>query len=629
MFLRLFSAVLFFCLCLPLAYGAYPDDLVKKALDEEIYNERMWQVLIHYKDGVFSGNRSLVDDDRFFLSENGKTDAAAELEATIRALFAQDGYPDGNSHPYCKFPARRTWLTERLSIDESKLPPITCSDYEKTFNEIDPKSVTLVFPFLYISRPMSMFGHTLLRINNSYNDALLGHGVTFNAMMPQGVNIFEYSVKGLFGVYPGTYTVKKYYTTIFEYTNIDKRDIWEYDLNFTEAETERLFMHLWELADIYSDYYFLDENCSYNLLFLLEAARPSLYLTESIIWEAPPDTVKRIYDLGLVDKVHYRPSHAKTMSSIGAQLPMVTLDIAKDVGKGRQDIGVIVNSDYPDRIKVGMLDLAIEVLRYDSVAKGAETEEDVQEYREKTIDFLSARSKFRIKTDYRLDTPKAPHLGHDISSLSLGGGFRDGYFYSEANFRAAFHSLYDIDHGYIPNSETVAGDITLRWDTSKGNVKVQDFKLFSIMALPPMDRLFKPFSWKIAAAGEQKYFKDEGEKFVPYIQGGWGASFMLFEAVHMWVLAEADLSFSSGYSSYAGLGLGGEIGAAYSFDFGKIVAQGFYRNYIFSRSVSESSLQGAYIFPVSTNNALTLSYKRKYEHGRYSWESGVNWRYYF
>ena len=629
-FHRVFILFLFcFFYCGSAWASSYVDDLVKKALDLQIYNERPWQVLLHYKKDFFGKEESLVDDKRFFLSPNGKTDSAAELEATIREIFSSSSYPNENDHPYCKFPARRKWLTERLNIDEGEFPAIYCSDYEKTKSEIDPQSITLIFPFLYINSPMSMFGHTLLRINNSYNDALLGHGVTFNAMMPEGVNLLQYSVKGLLGLYPGTYSVKKYYTTIFEYTNIDKRDIWEYDLNFTREETEDLFRHLWELADIYSDYFFLDENCSYNLLFLLEAARPSLYLSDNRIWEAPPDTVKRIYDLGLVTNVSYRPSHTKTILAISSGLPTSVFDSSIKVGKGQANKNVITESDYPDRIKAGMFDLAIEVLRYDSIAKGAETDEELQTYKEQTISLLSARSKFKVKTNYNIQKPKAPHEGHDISSLSLSGGVKNGYFYTEANFRMAFHSLYDIDHGYIENSETVAGDFTLRLNTWDGSVKLQKADIVSIKALPPMNKIFKPLSWKIQLSGRQKYFRNDGEKFVPYILGGGGISFMLFESVHTWIMAEADLSFSSGYSSYAGFGLGGSAGAAYSFEYGKLVGELFYRNYIFSRWESESGLSGAYIFPISQNNALTAKHERRLEQGNYVGETSLSWRYYF
>ena len=36
---------------------------------------------------------------------------------------------------------------------------------------------------------------------------------------------------------------------------------------------------------------------SYNMLLLLESARPDLYLSTSILWEAPTDTIKKVIDL--------------------------------------------------------------------------------------------------------------------------------------------------------------------------------------------------------------------------------------------------------------------------------------------------------------------------------------------
>ena len=49
-----------------------------------------------------------------------------------------------------------------------------------------------------------------------------------------------------------------YYEKIKEYSNLENRDIWEYSLEFTPDEVERMLLHLWELKDIYTDYYFFD-----------------------------------------------------------------------------------------------------------------------------------------------------------------------------------------------------------------------------------------------------------------------------------------------------------------------------------------------------------------------------------
>ncbi len=629
-FIKILFSVFFLLLSYNLSFSDdYVDSLVAKALEEEIYNERTWEVLLHYKGNPFIKKRSLVDDPKFFLSPDGKKNPAKELEATIRGLFKTDGYDDDNKHPYCKFPARRLWLTERLSIDESKFPVLDCSEFEKLKTEIDPTSVTLIFPFLYISRPVSMFGHTLLRINNRTNDPLLGHGVTFNALMPDDENPVIYSIKGIFGAYPGQYSVKKYYTTIFEYVGIEKRDIWEYDLNLTQDETYRLFLHLWELANVYSDYWFFDENCSYNLLFLIEAARPSLNLTVSIFGEAPQKTVKRIVSNNLVTKVHYRPSHNKTIESIAATLPRKTISTAIDVGKGKEDVSVITESDYSDRIKVSMLDLSTEVLRYDSISKEDATEEYVHFYRTKTIELLTARSKFRLKPDYEIKTPYPPDESHNITRLRATAGMENNDFYTELGYRLLFHELYDIDNGYIPNSEATVLDITVRYNTAKGTFKVQDSTLMALATYPPMSKLFMPLSWKAKIGGKQKYFKNNGEKFVPYIQGGIGATLEFFDAVSVWLMADIDLSISSGYSSYAGLGLGGSFGASYSFKYGKIIGEAYYRNYVISKLTAEYGGNIAYIFPITRNNALKAEFEAYHSNGVEKIDYRLSYQFYF
>jgi hypothetical protein len=50
-------------------------------------------------------------------------------------------------------------------------------------------------------------------------------------------------------------------------------------LDLTPVEIDRLLRHAWELQGIYARYFFFDENCSFNLLYLLDVARPSLRLT--------------------------------------------------------------------------------------------------------------------------------------------------------------------------------------------------------------------------------------------------------------------------------------------------------------------------------------------------------------
>jgi len=65
----------------------YIATLLPQANQQQLYNHRYWHLLLHYRNNVFGGVTSEVDDQNSFLSLNGKTDPQAELEATIRAFF--------------------------------------------------------------------------------------------------------------------------------------------------------------------------------------------------------------------------------------------------------------------------------------------------------------------------------------------------------------------------------------------------------------------------------------------------------------------------------------------------------------------------------------------------------------
>ena len=160
------------------------DVVVQRAIESahqmHLDRDLRWRALLHYKPvfGIF-WDRSLVDDERFFLAKQGKTDPAVELEATIRAFFESSNLDD--RHPQCRFPARYLWLSrvlpEYFSVSNNVIPKPQCSGLKNWLETLNGGGVTLVFPSSFINRPASMFGHTLLRIDNLDNpdDKLLSY----------------------------------------------------------------------------------------------------------------------------------------------------------------------------------------------------------------------------------------------------------------------------------------------------------------------------------------------------------------------------------------------------------------------------------------------------------------------
>lgn len=608
----------------------YGKKLAKKALDEKIYDERAWHVLMHYKKPSGRKVRSLVDDNKFFLAKDGKYSPKNELEATILALFDDDlSKDDDNKHPVCTFMGRKEWLMERLNIDSNKLPKKSCTEYDEFRKKLDPASVTVIFPFMYLKNPASMFGHTMLRINNSKNDPLTSHSVTFAANMPEDVNGFEYITRGLFGGYFGYFTVKEYYKTIFEYGNMENRDIWEYDLNLTKAETMKLFNHLWDMKETGSDYWFFDENCSYNMLLLLESARPDLHLSTSILWEAPTDTIKRIKKSGLIDKKKYRPSHIKILEIYSKGLPNKAVSLAQDVASGKKGLNAINESDYSLEEKAAIYDLSIESMRFMFLQKAYLTEEIVLDYQKNTIEILQNRAKLGVKSRKKIDEPGSPDEGHNITRIKAGVGvenFKD--FYTELGFKLGFHDLDDIDRGFIPNSQLSVLDVNIRWNTGTNKVTVPDAALLRLSSFNPISRMTKSISWKIEAAGEERDYQ-KGSFFTPYIRGGVGVSFAS-GGFSSWMMADIDLAFSEGYNPYwTGLGFGGDIGLMYSFIGGKFLARGYYRYFVLENLGAEFGGSFGYTIPVTQNNSIEIKYAYKNHWEIEKHDIGLSWRFYF
>lgn len=202
------------CACSPLL--AAPT--VPEARLQQLAADPYWIALGHYERGKLGGWRSYVDDERFFLADNGESHPDAELAATLKALYASPSL--GDKHAQCVYPARTRWLRQQLQLDD--LPQPQCGEYDNWYRDINPHSAVLVFPAAYLNSPSSMFGHTLLRIDQadvtSNNTALLSYALNFGAYIEGMDNSILYAWKGLMGGYPGLFALVPYREKLAEYS---------------------------------------------------------------------------------------------------------------------------------------------------------------------------------------------------------------------------------------------------------------------------------------------------------------------------------------------------------------------------------------------------------------------------
>ena len=362
---RFLPGFIFFCLLTsPFPVAADPPDIsvfLSQTEAAALARDRHWQNLLHYRPGWF-GPQSLIDDPKFFFAENGKKNPEAELTATLQA-FLQPVKENADQHPRCRFPARYHWLDQQLGL-AAQLEPLSCPAFEKIKAEIQPQTAELIFPGSNFNNPASMFGHTLISINGPYESKLLSHALNYSAFTEEK-NGFAFAVKGIFGLYKGFYSTLPYYAKLKQYNDLERRDIWEYDLNLDAEEMARMFNHIWELNEVYSDYFFFDENCAYQLLFLFDVARPSLQLVDRARpWVIPVDTVRLLDEAGVIAAAEYRPSKATRIGWIIEHMSVEEKDLASQLLDGETSPEDIASREIDTVAKVRVFDLAIETLEF-------------------------------------------------------------------------------------------------------------------------------------------------------------------------------------------------------------------------------------------------------------------------
>jgi len=537
----------------------YIQALVDQARSAALSKDPYWRTLLHYKGGLF-GLRSLVDDPKFFLSERGKRDPEAELEATIRSFFTPPAeIAEGERHPVCRFVARFDWLKSKLAIDESSLPVPVCAPFEELVESIKPESVTLIFPASHMNGPASMFGHTLLTIRAAGGSDLLAYAVNYSALSNETFGPF-YIVKGLLGSYKGYFSILPYYAKLQEYSDVNDRDIWEYPIALNGEEIRRLLMHVYEMQEIYADYFFFNENCSYDLLFLLDAARPNLNLTDECAWWVIPlDTIREVKRSGLVEGAVYRPSRSTKIKHLASLLPERSRKDALRIAGGSLDPEEYLMRETTPEEKTTVCDLASEYLQYKYAKK--ELTEDA--YLPLFLKALKARSALGESGDDArpaIPTPPRPDAGHHSNRVSLGVGVDDDHLFEEIRLRPAYHTLLDNDAGFKRGSQLVFTDIVVRHHSREGELKLEALDLIDIVSIAPRDDFFKHTSWKIRADLFRRTVRRGEDDLVFRLNPGLGLAYESRLLGLCYSMLESDLHVGGALEGSYSIGAGGSAG---------------------------------------------------------------------
>ncbi|MCW8933392.1 MAG: DUF4105 domain-containing protein [Gammaproteobacteria bacterium] len=531
---------------------------INQARKLQLSDKAAWLNLLHFKSTLFGGLRSQVDDNGFFLADNGSFNAQAELEADLRGFFNQKTTP----HPRCLFPARFHWLNSHLNFSE-QLPELECEKYNNWKQKLAVQQVTLLFPSMFLENPASMFGHTFIRFDRPDKNHLLSYTLSYAAAYDESDHVLVYSWKGISGGYPGEFFLQAYFETLQEYSDIEQRDIWEYKLNLNKQEIEQLVRHLWEVKAVHFDYFFFRENCSFRLLSLLDVARENINMSMHThpLYAVPVDTVRDIEKAGLITTKYYRPAAHNKILQMLEQV---------DEHEKQAVIALSQNEISIDNIsKKFTEDKQAKIYQITDVILN-QNKNKTKDQQSLQLNVLSARSHLAADKHEFNFTATPPELSHQSARWLLSSGSyrldeHESQRFYEIGIRPVFHDLLDVNKGFINGASINVLDIQLRWYKERQKLKLEKLDFFSLESIVAVNPWSSPLSRKISFQLKQRKLDTNDEITEFEFQFAAGYSKYLNGAL-VYALAQTQFEYAAELENNHGLYLGFNTGILWSFD---------------------------------------------------------------
>lgn len=462
------------------------------------FDSKYWQKILHYKNG-----KSQVDGEKFFLSPKGKTDAEAELKATIEAFKNPNSKVGWFNYPaQCVFRERFAFLKSQGLLEG--VEPLVCPVFDEWKAGLNAESVTLIFSSSYPNNPSSLFGHTLLRLNQKgkTND-LLDYAVAFSAV-PETEDIgVIFAFKGMFGGYKGLFEVTKYYTKVNEYNNGESRDLIEYNLNMTPEELDRLVNHLWELYQTtYFDYYFADENCSAVLADLLSVAyKDDDKVNAHARWYYLPGEMVKHFETtpGRVAGTHYRASLKKQVARMWEKLA------TEEINEVKKIIDDEVLPEETNNPKV--LDAVVAYLDFTHYRTKNKLSEKLSKLQRAALVKRAKLPKAEmVKEVY--DQTNMPENSHDPQKISVFSRVENHRTLMGIEVKQGYHDLMARDQGFDPFSQFDFLTGSLVYDLKNKKLSYDKLVLVDLISLHEY-RFYDPqLSWRAKVSSERLYDLD-------------------------------------------------------------------------------------------------------------------------
>lgn len=486
--------------------------------------ERAWKSMLHYSP---EGVSRIEKGANFFIHPKGFQNSRLELEATLSAFKDPKKFiKKYKTHPICAFPMRFDFLQSEFNLN---IKEVNCNSLKKWMNTLGGDRVSVVLASKFISNPASVMGHSFIKIIDDESEDYINTALSYAADIPEDTGAWGYASKGLFGGFSGIFTTNRYYEKVHEYNNIERRDIWEYEINLSKKEVDLFIKHIWELKNQASiDYFFFDENCSYLILSIIEAVKGEVDLLSSFsTYVIPHETIKRLKEKNLIRKEIYRPSIRRRLLQGYKKLGEKE---KKEVMQSLEDKKIKEDLSYKT---LNTLIYAMTLKKY--INEGVVTVQD-QNFKDKA---LIQRAKFGLKPPSVISKPSSPTQSHNPMHLEFSQSHMNNSY--ELTYRPGVHRLDDSSAGYLKNSSFNFLEVgVLRY---RDSTTLSKFTLFEVTNFVLDSAIDPQYSWAVKLGMESSIYSESRANYFDYSFGKTLELFSNFE-LHLLVKTKSYTSFN-------------------------------------------------------------------------------------
>ena len=482
---------------------------IPKSFGEEIVHSNQWKALLYYQRGEFK-----IHDDNFYLSKEKTLES--EFNTFVELLKTEK-----KQEIVCRFPARYYFLTSQLGYPKDLLK--NCKELEEFKTRAPFDKVYVVFASENISIPTSMMGHIYFKMaGENQNKIFFQHAISFYTDIV-GWNFPKLVLDSLVFGKDGFYALGPSEPLKNNYLLEEGRNVWEYELNFSETEKELIQNHLFELKNIRLSYYFHSFNCATLINQIVLIAKPE-EKKPIYGWVTPLDVVRFITRNKLIKTQTVTLSNRWEIKSL-----LDSTDFSKT------DLEVIKRND--------------EKILLDHV------QDNINQHNYKIIEFSRAyneylfdekklseerREKFKLgigeylvqnypDTHLDLSQYKNPGKTKSTAQVIVGFGNEKNQGVGKITWLPASHMLEDDSSNYISESELQLSRITLAYNDKKKNYYIDEFNIYSATSLQPSDEFTGGLSGKFRLSYRTYFDSKMIQKRSALIAGSLGKTYRLHQ----------------------------------------------------------------------------------------------------